>query len=64
MGRVRRKHPREFKIEAVKKLRSGEVSLTELSRRIGVRPGDLCDWRKEIEDIGDRFIFWTKRTIN
>jgi transposase len=49
MGRVRRKHPREFKIEAVKKLQSGEVTLTELSRRIGVRPSDLCDWRKEIE---------------
>lgn len=50
MGRVRRKHPREFKIEAVKKLQSGEVSLSELSRRINVRPSDLCDWRKEVED--------------
>lgn len=49
MGRVRRKHPREFKIEAVSKLQRGELSLSELARRISVSPSELCDWRKEIE---------------
>jgi transposase len=52
MGRVRKKHPREFKIEAVRKLQSGEVSLSELSRRINVSSRDLCEWRKEVEDKG------------
>ena len=53
MGRVRKKHPREFKIEAVRKLQSGEVSLTELSRRISVSSQELCQWRKEVEEKGE-----------
>jgi len=52
MGRVRRKHPREFKIEAVRKLQSGEVTPSELSRRINVSPRELCEWRKEVEEKG------------
>jgi transposase len=53
MGRVRRKHPREFKIEAVRKLQSGEVTLAELSRRINVSPRDLSEWRQEVESKGE-----------
>ena len=43
MGRVRKKHPREFKIEVVRKLQSGEVSLAELSRRLSVSASELCE---------------------
>ena len=49
MGRVRNRYPREFKIEAVKKLQSGEYNTTELARRLGVQEHDLRDWRKQIE---------------
>lgn len=49
MGRKRNKYPREFKIEAVKKLESGEFTQTELARRLGVTPTHLIDWKKELE---------------
>ena len=48
MGRVRKKYPREFKIEAVKQMESSEYTLSELARRLGVTPTLLCDWRKEM----------------
>lgn len=53
MGRIRKKHTREFKLEAVRKLQSGEVSLSELSRRLGVSASDLCTWRKQVESKKD-----------
>jgi len=49
MGRVRKKYPREFKLEAVRKLQSGEVSVSELARRLGISAPDLCTWRREVE---------------
>jgi transposase len=52
MGRVRKKHPREFKIEAVRKLQSGEITLSELARRINVSPRDLSERREEVEKKG------------
>jgi transposase len=52
MGRVRRKHSREFKLEAVKALRSGQHNTTELARRLGVQEHDLRDWNKEYEKHG------------
>ena len=53
MGRVRKKHPREFKLEAVRLLQSGEHSLSELSRRLSVSPQELSRWRREIESKKD-----------
>lgn len=52
MGRVRiqKKHPREFKLEAVRTLRSGQHSATELARRLGVTESQLRDWNKEYEN--------------
>jgi transposase len=53
MGRIRKKYPREFKIEAVKQLQSGEHSLTELSRRLSVSPQELIRWRRIVEEKQD-----------
>lgn len=53
MGRVRKKYPREFKLEAVRKLQSGEVSVSDLSRRLSVSAPDLCTWRREVESKKD-----------
>jgi len=53
MGRVRNKHPREFKLEAVRQLQSGEHSVTELSRRLSVSASELLKWRKEVETKKD-----------
>jgi transposase len=49
MGRVRKKHSREFKIEAVRALRSGQHTASELGRRLGVTESHLRDWNKEYE---------------
>jgi transposase len=49
MGRVRKKYPREFKLEAVKQLQSGQYSIAELARRLGVQEHDLRDWREQVE---------------
>jgi len=49
MGRVRKKYPREFKLEAVKQLQSGEHSVSELGRRLSVSPQELIRWRKQVE---------------
>jgi transposase len=48
MGRVRKKYPREFKLEAVRQLESGELSGAELARRLGVTQADLSTWRRQI----------------
>jgi transposase len=53
MGRVRKKYPREFKIEAVKQLNSGEYGVTELARRLSVSATELIQWRKQIEQKQD-----------
>lgn len=49
MGRKRSKYPREFKLEAVRQLESGEVSGAELARRLGVAHSNLVEWRKEVQ---------------
>lgn len=53
MGRVKKKYPREFKLDAVKVLNSGEFTLAELSRRLGVRSVDLINWRKQVAQKQD-----------
>lgn len=49
MGRKRAKYSREFKVEAVKQLNTGELSVTELARRLGVTQTNLIQWRKQME---------------
>jgi transposase len=49
MGRVRNKYPRDFKLEAVRALRAGPHTASELARRLNVRESDLREWNKEYE---------------
>lgn len=49
MGRVRTKYPREFKLEAVRAMRLGKHSTSELARRLNVTESHLRDWNKEYE---------------
>jgi len=51
MGAGRRKFPREFKEEAVRRLGLG-VSLAEVARACEVNPNVLRRWRRELRDYG------------
>jgi transposase len=53
MGRVRKKHSREFKLEALRTLRSGQYTASELARRLGVTESHLRDWNREYEKYRD-----------
>lgn len=50
MGRKRTKYSREFKVEAVKQLNSGELGVAELARRLGVTQTNLVQWRRQVEE--------------
>jgi transposase-like protein len=50
MGRVRKKYPREFKLEAVRLMQKGESNTSELARRLNVSEADLRAWRKQYEE--------------
>ena len=56
MGRVRqqRRYPREFKIEVVRRLESGEKSLSELCRELGLSQQYVSRWKLEFSKKGDR----------
>jgi transposase len=53
MGRVRNRYPREFKLEAVRQMRTGQYTNSELARRLNVKESDLRDWDKEYKRHGD-----------
>lgn len=53
MGRVRKKYPREFKLEAVRLMQGGEHTTAELARRLNVKEHDLRTWRKDVETKKD-----------
>jgi len=50
MGRKKTKYTREFKIEAVRQLESGEYSSADLARRLGVTHVNLIQWRKQVKE--------------
>lgn len=54
MGRVRKntRYPREFKVEVVRRLESGEKSLSELCRELGLSQAYVCQWRRELTKKG------------
>lgn len=55
MGRVRAKsrYPREFKLEVIKRLESGEKTLSELCRELGLSQQYVCRWRQDLAKKGD-----------
>lgn len=55
MGRVRARgrYPREFKLEVIRRIESGEKTLAELCRELGLSQQYVSRWRKEISTKGD-----------
>jgi len=49
MAEKRRRFTREFKLEAVRLIASGERKLDELARDLGVRADLLRGWKKQAE---------------
>jgi transposase len=43
------KHSREFKLEAVRQAMLGEKSKAQIARTLGIRVGQLRDWRLGLE---------------
>lgn len=49
MAAKRRQFTREFKLEAVRMLKSGERTLGELANDLGVRADIIRGWQKQVE---------------
>ena len=49
MAEKRRQFTREFKLEAVRLIGSGERKVEELARDLGVRPEHIRRWQKQAE---------------
>ena len=49
MAEKRRQFTREFKLEAVRLVTSGERKVEELARELGVRPDMVRGWKKQAE---------------
>lgn len=50
---TRKRFTKEFKLEAVRLLESGEQSGTDLARQLDVRRNMLYKWQKELSDKGE-----------
>ena len=50
---TRRKFSKEFKLEAVRRLETGQ-SGAEVARALEVHPTELRRWRRELEEEGER----------
>lgn len=56
MGEKRRKYPREFKIEAVRRVTEGRETAAEIARALGIQPNMLYGWvRQSKTEAGDSF---------
>ena len=49
----RREFSKEFKVEGVRRLESGQ-SVAEVARALEVHPTELYRWRRELEEHGER----------
>jgi transposase len=45
----RRQYTREFKLEAVRLVTSGERSLNQVARELGIRPDMLRQWKRQAQ---------------
>ncbi len=48
----RRKFSREFKVEAVRMIRDGGLSLAEVARDLEIRPDMLRRWKRQVGEAG------------
>lgn len=46
---TRRKYDKQFKIDAVNMLNSGEKTASEVARNLGIRPDLISRWKREFE---------------
>jgi transposase len=53
----RKRFSREFKLEAVRLLESGDQSGADLARQLGVRRNQLYKWRSEVQVRGEAAAF-------
>lgn len=49
MSEKRRQFTREFKLEAVRLAASGEKSVAQVARELGIRASMLRDWKRQVE---------------
>ena len=55
MGRTRPPYPPEFRVEAIRLARSGDRSISELARELGIAPQTLTNWvAQDGVDRGER----------
>jgi transposase len=48
----RKRFGRQFKLDAVNLLTSGERPATEIARELGIDPNTLYRWKRELHDAG------------
>ena len=53
MGNTRRKHSREFKIEAVRMVTEGGQTIAETARELGINAGLVGRWKQELAENSD-----------
>ena len=53
-GPTRRKHTKEYKLEAVRRSNEANVFITDVARDLGIRVKDLYRWRAEFRNAPDR----------
>ena len=53
MGKSRRKHSREFKLEAVKQVVEHGRTATEVADGLGINRNMLTRWKRQFEEDGD-----------
>ena len=54
MGSSRRKHSREFKLEAVKQVVERGRSVSEVAAGLGIHPNLLARWKAQFEEEGTK----------
>jgi transposase len=53
MAEQRRKYPREFKIEAVRRVTEGRETAAEVARALGIQPNMLYGWVRQLKAEAD-----------
>ena len=54
MTKKQRRHTKEFKLETLALAQSSDKSDSQLERDLGLSPGSLYNWRKQLEREGEQ----------